>query len=1333
MTYLHNHTDRGSNLRMLDCTTKTKSLIDRALELGASGVAITDHESLSSHVEAIKYINELRTKKRINDDFKLVLGNEIYLIDEIENINNQKKVSTPFYHFILLAKDAVGHKQLRYLSSLAWSNSFRTGKMERVPTLKSTLEEVIVSEPGHLIATTACIGGELGHSILDYRLNQNISARSKTLHFIEWCKQLFGEDFYLEMQPSHNREQIIVNCEILNLSEQTNVPFIITTDTHYLKKEDRPVHEAYLNSREDEEREVGEFYATTYLMSPQEIHEYMDKQIDKENVSRALANTILISDKIQQLDLYHKQIVPRVSIPKFEMQHSFANAYEKYPYLKKFAYSSEQVDRYILYLIEEGWWNKQYTSDLTADEIETMISRINDELGAVWETSIKLEDNVSSYYISALEIVNMMWDDSEDGGNSLVGCSRGSIASFYISYLIGIQQLNPLKWNIPWWRHLHASRPEMPDIDIDTEKSKRMRIIEATRKKWGHDRVLNICTFKTEGSKSSILTAARGLGIDNDIAQYLANMIPVVRGKTTSLHVMLYGDEENEVKPNTEFINECNQYPGLLETAMSIEGLVCGRSIHASGVIIFASSYIDHNCMMKAPNGIPTTQWSMEDSEYCGGLKYDFLTITNLDAMHICMDFLIQYGYIEWQGNLRQTYNKYFHPDVLDYDSEDMWKMAENLEIVNLFQFQTQVGAKAIQAIKPRNLRELGTANSAMRLMVKEGEQPVDTFVRYKNNISEWYKCMTEDYHLTPSEVAIVEKHLKDVYGMASMQEEVMRMVMDPHIANFSMQEANKLRKSIAKKKTKLQMEAKELFYKKGNEINTSHNLLDYVWIEVISKQLGYSFSLPHVAGYSTIAVQEMNMAYHYPIIYWNTANLIVDSGSLDMGEESKATEYGKIATAISNMQLIGTEIALPLINSADFGFVPDEQNNRIIYSLKAINGIGDDVVNILIQNRPYNSMGDFYERMIDTGLIKKAQMIQLIKAGCFTELDDPDRRQTMTFFIGHYVVEPISKLTLSQFDRLMLFNEKYHFIPENILLSIKHKYFKDYVLDSDYVSRTVIDPKRKVPQRGYHDRLFELDDPSMDFFISNYSEDSVVDVNGVHYIISEKKFIKENTKHLQPLKDWMQTKDVVGVYNACLFRDAWVKYASGTVSQWEMQSLSIYAKTEHELLHINSELYGVEDFSSMSPAAEPYTFYTRTVKMKANGETYSMKKEFPKYLIKRICGTVIDKNKDKHMITLLTTTGVVTVKFNKGEFSYYDKQISKVNDNGSKTRIESSWFERGNKVMVCGYRSGNLFRAKKYNDTIWKHTCYLITKVEDDGKLSVLTERVNVEESEVA
>lgn len=1300
---LHSHSEY-SNLRLLDSTNKLTKLVDRAIELGLKGIALTDHESVSGHIKAIQRQKQLN-KDGIN--FKIILGNEIYLVDSLEGVKDKYQSGvTKFYHFILLAKDKKGAEQIRQISSSAWENSFFTGRMERTPTVKQDLQSIIGDDKGHIIAMTACAGGELAYWIL-----QNNS--DKCLEFIDWCQDVFlPENFYLEMQPNDSEEQSKINKTIIKISEQLNIPFVITTDAHYLSADQSKVHEAYLNSREDESRETADFYRTCYLMDSNEIHQWMDVQIGKDQVDIALENTNLIGESIEFFDLEHTQVVPKITPPDFEMEHSFSDVYEQCEYIKKFAYSDNIHDRYFLHLIENGWWDKEYNKDLTKEKILEMMQRIDIELKAVWESSIKINDNIASYYISALEIVKMMWNDAD----SLVGPSRGSIAAFYTAYLIGLQQINPMKYDIPYWRHLHESRPEMPDVDIDSEKRRRSTIIECTRKKFGYDKVLNICSFKTEASKSAVITSCRGLGIPSDIAQYLAGLIPVVRGSNTSLSVMVHGDLENDIKPNTEFINECKAYDGLLETAMTIEGLICGRTIHASGVIIFEDSYTELNAMMKAPNGVPITQWNMDDSSYAGGLKYDFLTITNLDAMHKCLDFLLKYEYIEWQGSLKDTYDKYFHPDVLDYESKEMWKMAENLEIVNLFQFQTQVGGQTIQKIKPTSLIELGVANAVMRLMAseKDAEQPIDTYVRYKNDIQQWYDNMRK-YGLNKEEIEILEKYLMTVSGMATMQEEVMRLVMDEKISNFDMVGANKIRKSIAKKKKKLQQEAKESFYKNGRKIGTSQNMLNYVWNECIKPQLGYSFSLPHILGYSTIAVMEMNMAYHYPIILWNCANLIVDSASDEEVEGS--TNYGKIGIAISNMQQAGIHIELPLINESEFGFVPDINSNKILYGLKSISGIGDDIAQALIQNRPYTSIEDYAKKMLDTKIIQPSKMIQLIKGGCFTKLHSVNRLETMEWYLRNYQYTPCEKLSLQQFNTILNMG----IIPEKLQLAARMINFKKYVLDDEGLYEKWIDPsKKKIPKRGYHDGHYILDDNSQSFFTEYFTEDSIVGIKDEYYIVSEKLFTKEVDSKIQPLKDWMMEQKTLDFYNKMTYEKLWNKYASGSLPSWSMDALCFYDK-EHELEHVNEKMYGIVNFFDLPEKPEPYDYYTKYI----NG----IPKAMPKYNITRIAGTVLNADNNRHIVSLLTKYGTVDVKMSKGHYSFYNKQISaRLDPNSEKnTVLEKSWLSRGNLILIAGIRRESQFVPLIYKDTIYKHTVNLIKEVHEDGTLLLQTERTKV------
>lgn len=1303
--YMHNHSEY-SNLRMLDCINKLTDLIDYCANLGAKGLALTDHESLSGHIKALRYVKECKEKGKLPKDFVLGLGNEIYLITGDGS-------DRAYYHFILIAKDEIGHRQLRELSSLAWEYSTRTGLVERVPTSKEMLKDIVSKDKGHLIATTACIGGEVGRTILELEVlstseeEEKEIAKDRLENFIDFCLDLFGDDFYFEVQPNDQPAQIVVNETLKKWSKALGVKAIIATDTHYLRKEDRELHANYLKSRYSSDRELEDFYTTTYMMPVGEIHSYLDEYLGSDFVDECIENTIRVSEKITEYDLYHTQEVPKTKIPEFTIQNIFKDMYKECPYIEKFANSENIEDRYFLYLVEKGWINKANGKNATKKEYEIACKRINEEMEAIWETSLHIKDTVSAYYLSAREIIAMMWDSVGYGGNSLVGPGRGSVACFYTSYLLDIHEIDSIKNNLWSPRHLHSSRPEMPDIDIDTEKSKRALILEATKNKFGRDKVLNICTFKTEGAKSALLTSCRALNIDNDVGQYLASMISVNRGQNTSLQEMVYGNEEKELKPNTEFIRECNKYPKLLNMALSIEGLVCGRSIHASGVIIFTDKYTVRNCCMKAPNGQLTTQYSMADSEYCGGLKYDFLTITNLDAMRQCLELLIKYGYIKKEKTLKETFMKHFSPRVLDYDSKKMWEMASNGDIVNLFQFMTPVGLNAIKKIQPRNLVELGVSNAIMRLAPEHSHiTPLDQYVLYKKDISKWYECMNK-YALTNEEIKILEKHLLKVSGSCSTQEEVMLLSMDSKISDFTMSEANKLRKGIGKKNKKLQEECKEKFFIKGREKGTSINLLNYVWNECIVPQLGYSFSSPHIVAYSTIALQEMNMAFKYPIIYWNTANLIVDSGSLEEVDR-QTTQYGKVATAIANMQAKNINIELPLIEKSSAEFIPDEKNNTIIYSLKAISGIGDETVKTIVENRPYNNFEDFCIKNVETGLIKKSTMIQLIKAGCFSKLVTTDRKELIEEYVCRYEFKEVNKLTMAHLDKLIA----YGLLSEEDKILYKMNIFSKYVLDDKNVHDT------KNQDKKFKDILYTLPSECKKFFEDNFTENSIIKVIGEDYIISKRLFSKELNSRLSSLKEKLKSADLLKKYNGKLLKQMVGEFIDekDTISKFEMDSLCFYY-TKHELENIDEEKYGVVNFFDEPPTPKAYDTYCRYI----DGE----KRYFPKFKIVRLAGTVLDKDDIRNTINLLTKYGVVTCKFYEGQYSFYNKQISELDEESGKKKIlDASWFKRGTKLLISGYRIGEDFKVHRYKDSVFLHSVNRIRAYDGKDYIEIDTER---------
>lgn len=559
----HSHT-MYSNIRLLDCINRPTALIDKAIELGLSGIAITDHECLSAHMEVNQYAKKIKDKY---PDFVIALGNEIYLTDTRDR--GQK-----YYHFILIAKDAIGHKALREMSTQAWRNSYVDRKMERVPLLKSELADIMSRYKGHVIATTACIGGELGSEIIateeaeavrDYDTAQ--LHLGKIHNLVTFCKSIFGEDFYLEIAPSTKADQIAVNRRIKRIGEALGVKLVVGTDAHYLTKAERQVHKAYLNSKNGE-REVDDFYEFSRLMNSEEVFELLNLAYNNNDfINEILDNTLEMQDKVTSYSLENKQMIPKVEVinyPASNVRWRFSN----HSLLNELLTSDN---------IQERYWVNECLKSLEEKGLllnDEYLTRLETEADVIKDIGEKLDDCLFAYFNTFKHYIDLFWECG-----SIVGPGRGSSTGFLSNYLLGITQLDPIRWNLPYWRFLNKERAELPDIDIDLAPSKRPAIFRAIRKERGELGLVQVATFGTEGTKSAVLTACRGYrsddypeGIDVDIAQYMSSLIPQERGFLWSIQEVVYGNEEKGRKPVTAFIREVNQYPGLLDIIVSIEG-----------------------------------------------------------------------------------------------------------------------------------------------------------------------------------------------------------------------------------------------------------------------------------------------------------------------------------------------------------------------------------------------------------------------------------------------------------------------------------------------------------------------------------------------------------------------------------------------------------------------------------------------------------------------------------------------------------------------------------------------------------------------------------------
>ena len=692
---------------------------------------------------------------------------------------------------------------------------------------------------------------------------------------------------------------------------------------------------------------------------------------------------------------------------------------------------------------------------------------------------------------------------------------------------------------------------------------------------------------------------------------------------------------------------------------------------------------------MKTPKGEITTQFDLHDDEYLGLTKYDFLVTEVQDKLVQAIQLLQKDGQIEADLSLREVYDKYFHPNVLPLKDKRIWDALGNVSVLNTFQFDSQVGSQVAKMLKPQNVLEMADANGLMRLSGEEGEErPMNKYYRFKNDISLWYKEM-DDFGLTKKEQAAIEPYFKSSYGVPPSQEQLMRMLMDETICGFSLGEANAARKVVGKKQMNKIPELREKVLKSAK----SEKLGQYIWKYGAGPQMGYSFSVIHALAYSFIGVQTLYIATNWNPIYWNTACLIVNSGATDP-DNGGQTDYSKIAKAMGDIINAGINLSLVNINQSGYGFEPDAKNNRILYGMKAMLNVGDDVIDATIKNRPYISIKDYYNKVHPN----KQAMISLIKGGAFDDM--MERKMAMAWFIWE-TCDKKKRITLQNMGGLI----KYGLLPEKN--------------EEEVMARRIYEFNRYLKAICKNGEGYILDNRALNF-IHEIEADNLLENKNNEWYISAKNWDKKvYQKWMDVFRAWIaENKDeILNTLNSKIFYDDWSKYAKGTISAWEMEALCFYYH-EHELAHVDSSRYGFVNFMDLPETPVIDKVY------KKNG------KEIKIFKLNLICGTCIAKNKVKSTVSLLTTTGVVTVKFRKEYFNLFDKQISEKNPDGTKTVKEKSWFNRGSMIIVQGIRSDDNFVTKKYANSEM-HQLYKIDEILPDGSLKIRNKRYQGEAEE--
>ena len=579
---LHIHSDYS----LLDGASQLPELVDRAIALGMKAIALTDHGVMYGAVELIKICR--------NKNVKPIIGNEMYILNgEID-----KQERRPKYHQVVLAKNTKGYKNLVKLTTISHLQGVQGKGIFSRPCIN---KDLLKQYREGLIVTSACLGGEIPQAIMS---NRPDAARKVA----KWYKDVFGEDFYLEIQDHGSQEDRIVNVEIVKIARELGIKFIATNDSHFISCFDVESHDALLciqTGKLISEDKRMRYSGTEYLKSSEEMHQLFRDHLPDDIIAEAIATTEEIADKVEP---YHIMGDPQIPTPKIPSGH---------------------------------------TADTYAEEVawDGLLVRLNrksrHEVDQVYKERLEYELKMiqqmgfSTYFLVVWDYIKFARDN-----NIPVGPGRGSAAGSLVAYAMKITNIDPVHHGLLFERFLNPERKSMPDIDTDFCIDKRDQVIDYVTEKYGVDRVAQIITFNRLTSKAVLKDVARVLDIPYGDSDKMAKMIPVVRGKPTKLKVMI-----SDETPEPEFKAKYDNDPTVrrwIDMAMRIEGTNKTFGVHAAGVVISAEPLDELVPLQRNNDGSVITQYFMEDLESLGLLKMDFLGLRNLTLIQKTIDLIEQ-------------------------------------------------------------------------------------------------------------------------------------------------------------------------------------------------------------------------------------------------------------------------------------------------------------------------------------------------------------------------------------------------------------------------------------------------------------------------------------------------------------------------------------------------------------------------------------------------------------------------------------------------------------------------------------------------------------------
>jgi DNA polymerase III subunit alpha len=941
-SHLHVHTQYS----LLDGAASIEGLYEKAMGDHMPALAITDHGNMFG---AFKFVSQAWKKtKVIGKDadgkdilaptVKPIVGCEFYVVKDRHIKNFTKELKDNRYHQVLLAKNAIGYQNLIKLTSLGYIE----GMYSKYPRIDKSLIEKYHEG---LIATTCCIGAHVPQAIL----KSDEAAAEKEF---KWWLDIFGEDYYIEIQRHQIPEQQIINDRLLQYAKKYKVPVIATNDSHYINEDDANAHDILLCINTGEKQSTPGFddfvndeiqiKNRRFKFPNNEFYFKTQAQMSAlfSDLPESIDNTNAIVDKVDVLNLKKDILLPAFLIPKEFQIHKEANM-NQWELLK--------------HLTWEGA-NKRYP------EITTELQeRIDFELFTIRTMGF------AGYFLIVSDFI-------QAGRNMgvFVGPGRGSAAGSVVAYCIGITNIDPIKYQLLFERFLNPDRKSMPDIDTDFDDEGRQKVIDYVVDKYGKEQVAQIVTYGTMAAKSSIKDVARVMDLPLSESNLLAKLVPDKPGTELNrcLHAPLtvkegekslaeregYQPEDiDNVKKLREIYKGNDLRAAVLHEAERLEGSIRNTGIHAAGIIIAPSDLTE---IMPVATAKDSTLWvtQIEGSviEEAGVLKMDFLGLKTLSILKTALELI------------KQNYGIIIDLDLIPLDDAKTFNLYQRGETNATFQFESVGMQKHLRDLKPDKFADL----IAMNALYRPGPMAyIPNFIERKHG-----------RELIKYDLPVMEEILADTYGITVYQEQV--MLLSQKIASFTKGDADVLRKAMGKKQKSVLDKMKAQFVARAVKNGHPENVLEKVWTdwEAFAQ---YAFNKSHSTCYAYLAYQTAYLKAHYPGEYMSA--VLNHAGSID-----------KITFFMEECKRMTIKVLGPDINESLNGFSVNK-NGEIRFGLGGLKSVGEAAIETIITERNksghFKDMVDFIKRVLSRSVNKKS-LESLAYSGTFDCFPEYHRAQ---------------------------------------------------------------------------------------------------------------------------------------------------------------------------------------------------------------------------------------------------------------------------------------------------------------------------------------------------